>query len=343
MLRAKVRKLNKDATGGRRRRAVTGAKISFLKVSGVNGKEKAMEAYIAGAADYKLDQDDEGQVLPTAPIPTAPKERSTKPATAIRKTVPTTTRTRTTTTATVNKFRDYKDRTTTATFTTTTTLLVVCADGEFRDEKTNTCTKCDGPCTTTSVTTVTTTIDRSLEGLENMLLDTITLPPTTDNGDITLKEFEDWLAETVGKPAAKKQIAVLKDAGKETVSIVDATAAGMSEIKFNEIAATSTAGQVKATISTTTIIVMVVIVVILVASVGLVIYCMKKKLDVTASDPNYVRGGGAAFGNPAYAPAGGAVDEANEGYLDIQEAARNAGKKKGTKKKGGLVRQESLC
>ena len=344
MLRAKVRKLNKDATDGRRRRAVTGAKISFLKVSGVNGNEKAMEAYIAGAADFKLDQDDKDQVLPTAPIPTAPKERSTKPATAIRKTVPTTTRTRTTTTATVNKFRDFKDRTTTATFTTTTTTLVVCADDEFRDEKTNTCTKCDGPCTTTTATTVTTTIDRSLEGLENMLLDTITLPPTTDNGDITLKEFEEWLAETgVGKKEAKKQTDALRDSGKETVSIVDAAAAGMDEITFNKIAATSTAGQVKATISTTTIIVMVVIVVILVASVGLVIYCMKKKLDVTASDPNYVRGGGAAFGNPAYAPAGGAVDEANEGYLDIQEAARNAGKKKGTKKKGGLVRQESLC
>jgi hypothetical protein len=90
-------------------------------------------------------------------------------------------------------------------------------------------------------------------------------------------------------------------------------------------------------------VIIVVIVVLLFGIGGLVIYRMKMKLDVTASDPNYVRGGGAAFGNPAYAPAGAAIDEANEGYLDIQEAARNAGKTKGTKKKGGLVRQESLC
>jgi hypothetical protein len=345
MLRAKVRKLNKDATDGRRRRAVTGAKIAFLKVSGSNGKAKSMEAYIAGAADYKFDKDDEDQVLPTAPIPTADKDRTTQPNKTQRKTVPTITRTRTTTTVTTNRFKNAKDMTSTYTETTTTTALVVCGEGTFRDVKTNTCTTCDGPCTTTITTTSTETIDRSLEGLENMLNGQVTLPPTTDNGDITIKEFKDWMKEQGGKTKAyiKDWEDKFKETDKETVSIVDATAEGMDEASFNAIAATSTAGEVKATISTTTIIVMVVIVVILVGSVGLVIYCMKKKLDVTASDPNYVRGGGAAFGNPAYAPAGGAVDEANEGYLDIQEAARNAGKKKGTKKKGGLVRQESLC
>merc|ERR1712195_271777 len=94
--------------------------------------------------------------------------------------------------------------------------------------------------------------------------------------------------------------------------------------------------------SATTIVIIIVIVLVMVG-VGVLVICrMKQKLDVTASDPNYVRGGGAAFGNPAYAPAGGAIDEANEGYLDIQEAARGANKK-AKKKKGGLVRQESLC
>merc|ERR1719272_2435235 len=94
--------------------------------------------------------------------------------------------------------------------------------------------------------------------------------------------------------------------------------------------------------SATTIVIIIVIVMVMVG-VGVLVICrMKQKLDVTASDPNYVRGGGAAFGNPAYAPAGGAIDEANEGYLDIQEAARGANKK-AKKKKGGLVRQESLC
>ena len=90
----------------------------------------------------------------------------------------------------------------------------------------------------------------------------------------------------------------------------------------------------------TTIAVIIIVVLLLAGAGGLVIYCMKKKLDVTASDPNYVRGGGTAFKNPAYAPAGGQIDEANEGYLDIQEAAKRAKK---PKKKGGLVRQESLC
>merc|ERR1711865_1082972 len=61
-------------------------------------------------------------------------------------------------------------------------------------------------------------------------------------------------------------------------------------------------------------------IVMVMVGVGVLVICrMKQKLDVTASDPNYVRGGGAAFGNPAYAPAGGAIDEANEGDLDIQE------------------------
>jgi hypothetical protein len=111
-----------------------------------------------------------------------------------------------------------------------------------------------------------------------------------------------------------------------------------SDLKNSNSAA---AAKTKVPVKGSTIAVVVVVLVLLIGVGGFVIYCMKKRLDHVASDPNYVKGGGgSAFGNPAYE--GANIDEANEGYLDIQEAARKANKKPAAKK-GGLVRQESLC
>jgi len=271
VLAAKVRKMNADATGSRRRAAVTGAPLVFLSATGAKGTSGLQKVFIAGAEDFMFE---DNAVMPTAPIPTVPAVITTKQPVVAQKTVPRTTRTFTSITKTT-AYRWTPRPTVTRTATTTTTVVTL-APGETS--------------TVTSATTTTKTIDRA--NIEGYL-----------NSQETVKDSESSSA----------------DAKTKTVEVE------------------------KVGMSATTIVIIIVIVVLLFGIGGLVIYRMKMKLDVTASDPNYVRGGGAAFGNPAYAPAGAAIDEANEGYLDIQEAARNAGKKKGTKKKGGLVRQESLC
>jgi hypothetical protein len=290
-LKAAVRKMNKDATGGRRRRAKPpGGQLSYMKVIGrkpcsykdadntgctfgepiiaaIDGPKKT---FVGAAEGYMVDETDEAAV-PTAPVPTIPAVITTKkPAIAI-KTLPATTRTRTTTTKTTRFQYTRPTNTKTATTATITTTTI------------------DPAAPTTTVITTTVTIDRSdIGAIEESIEDGATeAPPENQNSN-----------------------------------------------------ADDAASEGKAKVGGTTIAVIIIVVLLLAGAGGLVIYCMKKKLDVTASDPNYVRGGGTAFKNPAYAPAGGQIDEANEGYLDIQEAAKRAKK---PKKKGGLVRQESLC
>ena len=277
-IRKKVLKLNNDATGNRRRRAVTGAKVASLSFTRAVGPARLDAVFVAGMSDYFYDADDESN-MPTAPVPTAPAVRTTTRPLVVKLTAPSTTRT----TVTLTPDPDADTTITRWVYVPKTTIPTA--------PPTPAPTEYAGPPTTSATTT--TTIDRSLEGIEARIAETATLKPQAVDGES----------------------ASAKIGGVEP----------------------------KAKVAGGTIGIIIVIVVLLLAAFGGAIYRMKQKLDVTASDPNYVRGGGAAFGNPAYAPAGGAIDEANEGYLDIQEAARNAGAKKKKKKGGNLVRQESLC
>lgn len=165
------------------------------------------------------------------------------------------------------------------------------------------------------------TIPPKTDGAGQVVLTTVTVTTTTtlplDRSDA--EAVAAFLAEQAAK-ATKKPAAA--DADELDAQNTAATAKSKTKIKGGTIA------------------VVVVVLVLLMAAGAFVIYCMKKRLDHVASDPNYVKGGGGgAYGNPAYE--GASIDEANEGYLDIQEAARKANKKPA--KKGGLVRQESLC
>lgn len=190
MLRAKVRKLSKDATDG----AVTGAKIAFLKVSGSNGKAKLMEAYIAGAADYTFDKDDEDQVLPTAPIPTADKDRTTKPNKTFRKTVTTTTRTRTTKTAQLVYTRPTRTYTTTTSSSTTTAFE--------RDATTS---------STTTVAYKTKDLQDQLDAVEEDI-------PRSDYSDLSAAE----LAAILGADKEEKdRLQALKDEALQAEKCVD--------------------------------------------------------------------------------------------------------------------------
>jgi hypothetical protein len=177
----------------------------------------------------------------------------------------------------------------------------------------------------------------------------ITEPPTT-----TKTTTRDPDAPSTAEPTTQKQRFVaaggLSKVDDKTINDrLDVGDLGVSNTRVNS---DSKSGEAKKVNPSTVAVVGVLMFLILIAGV-LVIYHMKKKMDTVASDPNYVRGMGQVYGNPAYNPAypsgpsgGAGGSEADEGYLDIQEAARRAQQGGGQAAKGkkkGLIRQESLC
>jgi hypothetical protein len=185
------------------------------------------------------------------------------------------------------------------------------------------------------------------EDLTTLAPTTITEPPTTAE-----PTTRDPNAPSTAEPTTQKQRFVaaggLSKVDDKTINdkVGDL---GVSNTRVNSNSKSS--GDTKKVNPSTVAVVGVLMFLILCAGV-LVIYHMKKKMDTVASDPNYVRGMGQVYGNPAYnpayasGPAGGAGSEADEGYLDIQEAARRAQQGGGQAAKGkkkGLIRQESLC
>jgi hypothetical protein len=91
--------------------------------------------------------------------------------------------------------------------------------------------------------------------------------------------------------------------------------------------------------NTTTIVVVVVVLVVLLAVVIVVVIVIKRRMDANALEAgSAAMYGGSAYSNPAYGAAG--PDNGAGGYLDV--GAKGGGPPPAAKK-GGLVRQESLC
>lgn len=183
--------------------------------------------------------------------------------------------------------------------------------------------------------------------------------PTADKFLITQLEKAVTQAQSDVDAAANKLAALVKDkAAAEQVAAQEKVVAQVKTVreeKGQELAAARAAIVTKATTTynprvkadtvdsdssniDTVEVVVVVVVMILILIAGLaIIYCIRRHLEDRAMEMGSAM---QTYGNPVYQA--GAVDEAGDGYLDVNEGQKGMPRAAAPAKKG-LVRQESLC